>query len=131
MLKLRQVDVMTVVLPFRITFRHALASRSQGEVIVVRATDTEGRAGFGESVPRDYVTGETTESVRKTLRQVFLPPLLRISFSSFDEITANLKQFLGSLPRNQHAAFCALPSGPRRKGLWAARRLRRRKNAEP
>jgi muconate cycloisomerase len=108
MLKLRQVDVMTVVLPFRITFRHALASRSEGEVIVVRASDTEGRAGFGESVPRDYVTGETIASVRETLRQVFLPPLLGVSFSSFDEITANLKQFLSSLPRNQHAAFCAL-----------------------
>jgi L-alanine-DL-glutamate epimerase-like enolase superfamily enzyme len=108
MLKLRQVDVMTVVLPFRITFRHALASRSNGEVIVVRATDSEGRVGFGESVPRDYVTGETIETVRKTLRQVFLPPLFGISFSSFDEITANLKHFLGSLPRNQHAAFCAL-----------------------
>ncbi|HEU4342750.1 MAG TPA: enolase C-terminal domain-like protein [Candidatus Binatia bacterium] len=108
MLKLRQVDVMTVVLPFRITFRHALASRSEGEVIVVRVTDTEGRVGFGESVPRDYVTGETIATVRETLGQILVPPLLGVSFSSFEEIAATLKHFLDSLPRNHNAAFCAL-----------------------
>lgn len=108
MLKLQRVDIMTVVIPFRRTFRHALAARSEGEVIVVRATDTEGRVGFGESVPRDYVTGETIETVHKTLRQILLPPLLGVSFSSFEEVTANLKQFLDLLPRNRHAAFCAL-----------------------
>lgn len=108
MLKLQQVDVMTVVIPFRVTFRHALASRSEGELIVVRAIDTEGRVGFGESVPRDYVTGETTETVHEALRQVFVPPLLGVSFSSFEEITATLGHFLDSLPRNRNAAFCAL-----------------------
>jgi muconate cycloisomerase len=108
MLKLQQVDVMTVTIPFRITFRHALAARSEGEGIVVRTTDSEGRVGFGESAPRDYVTGETTATVHETLRQILVPPLLGVSFSSFDEITATLKRFLDSLPRNQHAAFCAL-----------------------
>jgi len=108
MLRLQSVDVMTVVIPFRMTFRHALASRSEGEVIVVRTTDAENRVGFGESVPRSYVTGETIATVRETLRQILVPPLLGISFSSFDEITATLRHFLDSLPRNQHAAFCAL-----------------------
>jgi L-alanine-DL-glutamate epimerase-like enolase superfamily enzyme len=107
-LKLQQVDVLTVVIPFRMTFRHALASRSEGEVVVVRTVDSENRIGFGESVPRDYVTGETIATVCKTLRQVLVPPLLGVSFSSFDEITASLKYVLDSLPRNQQAAFCAL-----------------------
>ena len=39
MLRVRQVEVMTVAVPFRITFRHALASRSEGEAIVVRTVD--------------------------------------------------------------------------------------------
>jgi hypothetical protein len=33
MLRVRQVEVMTVAVPFRITFRHALASRSEGAPI--------------------------------------------------------------------------------------------------
>ena len=108
MLRLQSVDVMTVVIPFRMTFRHALASRSEGEVIVVRTTDAEDRVGFGESVPRDYVTGETIATVRETLCRILVPPLLGVSFSSFDEIAATLRHFLNSLPRDQHAAFCAL-----------------------
>jgi L-alanine-DL-glutamate epimerase-like enolase superfamily enzyme len=108
MLRLRCVDVMTVVIPFRVTFRHALASRSEGELVVVRTTDGEGRHGFGESVPRSYVTGETIATVRETLGQVLVPPVIGVSFSSFDEVVATLRHCLHSLPRNQHAAFCAL-----------------------
>lgn len=108
MLSVKSVDVMTAVVPFRMNFRHALASRSRSESVVVRTIDGEGHAGFGEAVPRSYVTGETIETVRQTLRQVLVPPLLGISFSSFEEVSGTLKQYLGSLPRNQHAAFCAL-----------------------
>lgn len=108
MLRVRQVEVMTVAVPFRITFRHALASRSEGEAVVVRTVDAEDRVGFGESAPRSYVTGETIEMVRDTLRESLVPPLLGVSFSSFDEIKAALNDFLSTLPRNQHAAFCAL-----------------------
>ena len=46
--------------------------------------------------------------VRDTLRESLVPPLLGVSFSSFDEIKAALNDFLSTLPRNQHAAFCAL-----------------------
>jgi muconate cycloisomerase len=108
MLRIEQVDVMTVAVPFRITFRHALASRSRGEAIVVRAADKEGRSGFGECAPRSYVTGETLASVRDSLRQDLVPALLGASFSTFDEIADFLGQQLESLPRNRHAAFCAL-----------------------
>jgi L-alanine-DL-glutamate epimerase-like enolase superfamily enzyme len=94
MLRLQNVQVMTVVVPFRMTFRHALASRSEGESVVVRVADDEGRVGFGEAVPRSYVTGETLETVRQTLGQVLVPPLLGVCFSSFDEITAALKHCL-------------------------------------
>jgi L-Ala-D/L-Glu epimerase len=108
MLSLKSIDVMTAVVPFRMTFRHALASRSKSESVVVRTADGEGHVGFGEAVPRSYVTGEIIETVRQALRQVLVPPLLGVSFDSFDEVTGTLKQCLESLPRNQHAAFCAL-----------------------
>jgi muconate cycloisomerase len=90
------------------TFRHALASRSEGEVVIVRASDTEGRAGFGEAVPRTYVSGETIESVRRSLSREIIPPLLGVSFSSFEAVVDALKRRLHELPRDQHAAFCAL-----------------------
>ena len=96
MLRVRQVEVMTVVIPFRITFRHALASCSEGEAIVVRTVGAEDRVGFGESAPRNCATGETIEMVRDTLREDLVPPLLGVPFSSFDEIKAALNHFLGT-----------------------------------
>jgi L-alanine-DL-glutamate epimerase-like enolase superfamily enzyme len=51
-------------LPFRVEFAHASASRSAGYSAWVRATDTTGLTGYGESCPRHYVTGEDLKSVQ-------------------------------------------------------------------
>ena len=52
-------------LPLRLTFKHAGASRSRNDTLVLRLTDTEGRCGFGEALPRSYLTGESPESILK------------------------------------------------------------------
>jgi muconate cycloisomerase len=46
----------------RKTIRHASHTRSTTDNIVVRCVLEDGTEGFGEGVPRDYVTGETTDS---------------------------------------------------------------------
>ncbi len=62
MIKIADIHVSTVVLPFRFAFKHSLASRSFSTNVIVRVTleDTLTGAtvfGLGESVPRKYVTG--------------------------------------------------------------------------
>ena len=42
--------------------RHASFERSVSENLVVRVTLSDGITGYGEGVPRSYVTGETLES---------------------------------------------------------------------
>ncbi len=42
--------------------RHASFERSDSENLVVRVTLSDGLSGYGEGVPRSYVTGETLES---------------------------------------------------------------------
>ena len=42
--------------------RHASFERSVSENLVVRVTLSDGATGYGEGVPRSYVTGETLES---------------------------------------------------------------------
>ncbi|MFW5840115.1 MAG: enolase C-terminal domain-like protein, partial [Planctomycetota bacterium] len=49
-------------LPMR-GFEHAAASRSQAESILLRMGFGDGSEGFGQALPRDYVTGESIESV--------------------------------------------------------------------
>jgi len=54
-------------------FEHAAASRELSEAVVVRLTLRDGRVGWGETLPREYVTGETLDSVVKDLRNLHWP----------------------------------------------------------
>lgn len=46
-------------IPFTLAFRHASAARASTQTIWVGATGRDGRTGFGEGCPREYVTGES------------------------------------------------------------------------
>jgi L-alanine-DL-glutamate epimerase-like enolase superfamily enzyme len=61
-----------VILPLRKRIEHASASREASENVVVRCRLTDGAEGWGEGVPRPYVTGETPEVA---LRQLAATPL--------------------------------------------------------
>ncbi len=98
-------------IPFRFTFRHALSARSRGDSVLVRATGADGLQGYGECAPRSYVTGETSETVRSALANHLLPAFQGATFSTFGEAAAALAETLEGLPRERHAAFCALELG--------------------
>lgn len=54
--------------PLRRAVRHASASRTHSDNIIVRCVLADGSIGWGEGVPRDYVTGETIELSWKMLQ---------------------------------------------------------------
>lgn len=56
-------------------FEHAAAARGRAEAIVVRAQWADGRVGWGETLPREYVTGETLDTVADDLRETIWPAL--------------------------------------------------------
>jgi len=100
-------EVLRLAIPFRLTFRHALAERDAAESVVVRLEGDNGMVGHGECAPRRYVTGETCESVERTLATL-LPRFLGASFSSLSSAVSALEEAAHDLPRDRHAAFCAL-----------------------
>jgi muconate cycloisomerase len=51
-----------VAVPLKKVVRHASFERSTSENLVARVTLADGTIGYGEGVPRPYVTGETLES---------------------------------------------------------------------
>lgn len=59
-----------VSIPFRAEFGHAAAARSRSDNVLVLLFADDGALGVGESVPRDYVTGETVESVLREVEAV-------------------------------------------------------------
>jgi muconate cycloisomerase len=58
-----------VRIPLRTTIRHASHTRDETDSVVVRCRLDDGTEGWGEGLPREYVTGETIETVFEHLRE--------------------------------------------------------------
>jgi L-Ala-D/L-Glu epimerase len=56
-----QLEARHVRIPLRRKVTHASHTRTDTDNIVVRCVLADGTVGFGEGVPRDYVTGETSD----------------------------------------------------------------------
>ena len=109
----RQIGVLTAQLPFRFSFSHSLAERSSSTNIYVKVTLSDGTVGYGEGVPREYVTGETADLSASLLCDVYAPQLLGREVPAADEMIAflNLLAAAGTdngTDRPRGAAWCAL-----------------------
>ena len=67
-----RLHIYRTAIPMR-GFEHAAARRELAEAVVVRMDFDNGRVGWGETLPRPYVTGETIESVIADLAQIIWP----------------------------------------------------------
>ncbi len=61
-MKIVELTAYQVRIPLRKPIRHASHTRSATDNVLVRCVLEDGTEGFGEGVPRDYVTGETIDS---------------------------------------------------------------------
>jgi pyrroloquinoline quinone (PQQ) biosynthesis protein C len=116
----KRVDSMTIYqlrIPFHQTFSHALQSREESDAVIVKVIDSDGHSGFGEALPRSYVTGETTASMIARIREELAPKILRERFAPGWETLEYLQSVLPDWTRNDeqktpvvawNAAFCAV-----------------------
>ena len=58
-----ELEARHVRIPFRFRYGHARKQHVGLEAIVCVARDEQGRHGYGEAVPRTYVTGETCDTI--------------------------------------------------------------------
>ena len=70
------LGLFAVDLPFRKPFNRAAAERTSSYSLFLKCATDTGVAGFGESLPREYVTGESRASTFAMLRDDILPRLL-------------------------------------------------------
>jgi muconate cycloisomerase len=64
---IKSLALFKVAVPLKKVVRHASFERSVSENLIVRVSLTDGSVGYGECVPRPYVTGETLESTVASL----------------------------------------------------------------
>jgi muconate cycloisomerase len=66
-MKIRRIGLFRVTVPLKKIVKHASHSRIESENLVVRVELASGQVGYGEGVPRPYVTGETVDSTFEIL----------------------------------------------------------------
>lgn len=103
-LRLRRIELIQLAIPMRFKVEHARAQRARSEPLLVCVESETGMVGWGETLPRPYVTNEDADSVWAALENTFLPLLQAFSaFSAEDALT-----FLDALPFDDGAGREAL-----------------------
>ena len=118
--KARRIESLTIYrlrIPFHQAFHHALQSREESDAVIVKVTGNDGLSGFGESLPRSYVTGETTETMVARIREQLAPSIFSESFAPGWETFEHLQGVMPGWTKNENkesgivawnAAFCAI-----------------------
>lgn len=68
-MRVAELTAFHVRIPLRRPVRHASHARTSTDNVLVRCVLADGTEGWGEGVPREYVTGETAQSALALLRR--------------------------------------------------------------
>ncbi|MFT5859144.1 MAG: L-alanine-DL-glutamate epimerase-like enolase superfamily enzyme [Flavobacteriaceae bacterium] len=99
-----QLQLYNLKIPFRNSFSHTSATRSETQSVIIQVTDGM-LSGFGEGCPREYVTGESLNSVILFFELV-KDDLLK-SVNSIKELNAFRLQNTEKIKAN-FAAWCSI-----------------------
>jgi L-Ala-D/L-Glu epimerase / N-acetyl-D-glutamate racemase len=111
-MKIASIHLYRICIPFKKAFKHATSERNFADNLIVETRLEDGTRGYGEGLPREYVTGETQETVISALKKIDL----RIFQNDFHRIE-DLIDFLNSeilsqkhllQNRQNNTARCAL-----------------------
>ncbi|MAA79364.1 MAG: enolase [Deltaproteobacteria bacterium] len=108
-MKIIKLSIDALEIPFIERFRHSLKDRTFSDSVIVRVETDTGHVGYGEGVPRPYVTGETVHSVVQHITGVLWPQISNemIHSRSIVELLMRLVP-LSNLGENHNAARCAV-----------------------
>lgn len=86
-----RITVNRVAFSFRLNFRHNLAERSDDVTLLVKIETDDGRVGYGQIIPRSYLTGEDLDGALADVRTRWWPALRELSFAAGD-VSENLPE---------------------------------------
>ncbi|OBP15978.1 hypothetical protein A5320_00620 [Rheinheimera sp. SA_1] len=92
-LVISHIQLHQIHIPFVLSFNHATHQRAGVTGIVLQLTSACGKQGYGEVLPRDYVSGETHQSVVAALSTVVLPALVGRHFTDVIGVLDYLQDF--------------------------------------
>ncbi len=105
-MRISRAEVFLADIPLRLTVRHALASRDDTRNVFVRLVDETGLEGWGEGVPREYVTGETPDGAFDHLARNLLPRLRGLTVQEAGTLPGQIERAI-PLEEGAQSARCA------------------------
>ena len=101
--RVESIDILPLRIPFRSSFDHSRASRAASDAVVVRVNGRDGTRGYGEALPRPYVTGEDVEGMVAMLSSSVAPLVLTHTFNPGGDILPEVRALAASWTRLQPA----------------------------
>ncbi|WP_437656385.1 mandelate racemase/muconate lactonizing enzyme family protein [Sorangium sp. So ce1182] len=83
-----------IQIPLKTAFKHARYERTATDAVIVALRSSDGEVGFGEVLPRDYVTGETIEGVLGALGPAMGARFVGQRFTQREEVVHHLRREL-------------------------------------
>jgi L-alanine-DL-glutamate epimerase-like enolase superfamily enzyme len=106
---IKKLDIWHLKLGFQSPIKHNLATHVGSDNLVLRVTTADTVTGYGEGVPRTFVTGEVLNDSLAFLQEVLAPELLARKFHSPEALIIAMEGLYGQTKAWRHpAAFCAL-----------------------
>jgi muconate cycloisomerase len=100
---LRCLEIYRIEIPMR-SFEHAAARRQLSQGVIVRVDFDDGQVGWGEALPREYVTGETIDGVILDLCDRIWPAMRE----SGNPAPGSVERAIFTDGRCHNAALCAM-----------------------
>ncbi len=83
--QIQALRIFPLAIPLRKPFEHAAHTRQTADPVVVEIELADGTLGYGETLARPYVTGETSQGVVNTIQRVLVELLLELRPASFPD----------------------------------------------
>ncbi len=76
-----RLELREIIIPFRFAFKHSLAVRRQAKNLVLTLHTDAGTVGYGEVIPRRYLTGETIATAWEDICRRFWPAVRELQLN--------------------------------------------------
>ncbi|HQR43413.1 MAG TPA: enolase C-terminal domain-like protein, partial [Gemmatales bacterium] len=107
---LTQLHAHHIRIPLKKPIQHASHTRHETDNVLVACHLADGIVGYGEGVPRDYVTGETITSALQTLQK-----------TNFESLQKPVQSFAEAIERIEHFRLYSPPGDDRQIASNAVR----------
>ncbi len=103
-MKLEDLNVKKLEIPFKVNFKHSLANRVKTETVLVTAISSNKSIGYGEGCPRSYVTNESVDTASNFISD-YKKQILEIS--TLQDLKTFMYENKDAIDTNP-AAWCAV-----------------------